>query len=165
MPHHIIALVLKGEYDEKIAKTYDLAGKDLGFNLTLFHVDSNYAAYWQFKFGLMEFLKTPASYPSYLFPTEIVLAELMKKISAGDDVEFAIISTHYFGGVGDQFAGVYKNETLVSEKIRTINQALEYLGVMRESGLDEFDTVGLVNIRSQPDMLDKYRELCEKNDL
>jgi len=164
MPHNITALILKGKYDKEIANTYDLPGKDLGFDLTLFHVDHHYANYWQFIFGLKGFLEsTKTEY--WIIPTELVLAELMNKISASSEIEFAIISTDYFGGIGSQFASVYKNETLVSRSIKTINQALEYLGVKREKGLDEFDTVGLVNIRSQPDMLDKYGELCEKHDL
>ena len=37
MPHNITALILKGKYDKEIANTYDLPGKDLGFDLTLFH--------------------------------------------------------------------------------------------------------------------------------
>jgi hypothetical protein len=164
MGHNITALILKGNYNEEVAAAYNLPGKDLGFNLTLFHVDHYFSAYWQFKFGLKEYLKTPPL-DYIVFPTELALAELMKKVAATADIEFAIISTDYFGGMGQQFASVYKNETLVSESITTINQALEYLGVKRENGLDEFDTVGLEKIRSQPDMLDKYRQLCEKHDL
>jgi hypothetical protein len=164
MGHHITALILKGSYDEEVAKAYDLAGKDLGFNLTLFHIDHYYSGYWQFKFGLKEYLKTPAT-DYMIFPTDVALAELMKKVSVNADVEFAIISTDYFGGMGQQFASVYKNATLASESITTISKALEYLGVKREKGLDEFDTVGLGNIRSQPEILDKYYDLCEKHNL
>lgn len=164
MPHNITALILKGKYDKDIAIKYDLVAKDIGFNLTLFHVDHYFSAYWQFKFGLKEFLKTPPT-DYMIFPTEIALAELMKKISATPDIEFAIISTDYFGGMGSQFASVYKNETLAGESITTINQALAYLGVTCREGLDEFDTVGLVNIRSQPEILDKYYDLCEKHNL
>lgn len=164
MGHHITALILKGKYDEEVAKTYDLAGKDIGFNLTLFHIDHYYSGYWQFKFELKDYLKT-AKTDYMIFPTEIALAELMKKVSASAEIEFAIISTDYFGGMGQQFASVYKNETLVSESITTINQVLEYLGVKRQKGLDEFDTVGLGDIRSQPDILDKYYDLCEKHNL
>lgn len=164
MPHNITALILKGKYDKEIAIKYDLIGKDLGFDLTLFHVSLNYASYWQFMLGVKGFLESAK--PQYwTIPTELVLAELMKKISAYSEIDFAIISTDYFGGIGSQFASVYKNETLVGRKITTINQALAYLGVMRKNELDEFDTVGLVNIRSQPDILDKYSELCEKHDL
>ncbi|MCS3799530.1 hypothetical protein [Niastella sp. OAS944] len=169
MPHNITALILKGEYGKDIAIKYDLVGKDLGFNLTLFHVSHNYASYWQFIFGLKGFLES-AKPASWTIPTELALAELMKKISATPYIatpyiEFAIISTDYFGGIGSQFASVYKNDTWVSKKITTINEALAYLGVTSKAGLDEFDTVGLVNIRSQPDMLDKYSDLCEKHDL
>lgn len=164
MGHNITALILKGNYNEEVAKEYDLVGKDLGFNLTLFHIDHYFSAYWQFKFGLQVYLKTPKT-DYMIFPTELALAELMKKVSDTADIEFAIISTDYFGGMGQQFASVYKNETLASESITTINQALEYLGVKQEKGLDEFDTVGLDKIRSQPDILDKYYELCEKHNL
>jgi hypothetical protein len=164
MGHHITALILKGNYNEGIAQTYDLAGKDLGFNLTLFHVDHYFSSYWQFKFGLKEYLKT-AKTDYMIFPTEIALAELMKKICANTDIEFAIISTDYFGGMGSQFASVYKNEELVSESLTTINQALAWLGVKRKNGFDEFDTVGLGDIRSQPEILDKYYDLCEEHNL
>ena len=163
MPHNITALILKGKYDKEIANKYDLAGKDLGFNLTLFHVDHYYSAYWQFKLGLSGSLRTTNS--CVIFPTEIVLAELMKKVAVYSNFEFAIILTDYFGGIGSQYASVYENEILASESITTINQALKFLGVPRKYDLDEFDTVGLVNIRSQPDILDKYYALCEEHDL
>lgn len=164
MGHHITALILKGNYNKEIAHTYDLAGKDIGFNLTLFHIDHYYSAYWQYKFELKEYLKT-AKTDYTIFPTEIALAELMKKVSTTANFEFAIISTDYFGGMGQQFASVYENETLVSESITKINQALAHLGVRRKNGLDEFDTVGLGDIRSQPDILDKYYDLCEEHNL
>ena len=164
MGHHITALILKGNYNKEIAHSYDLPGRDIGFNLTLFHIDPYYSAYWQCKFGLKDHLKT-AKTDYMCFPTEIALAEIMKQVSATSCFDFAIISTDYYGGIGSQFASVYENDTLVSESITKINQALAHLGVKRKNGLDEFDTVGLVDIRSQPDILDKYYDLCEEHNL
>lgn len=166
MSHCITAIILKGNYDKEIAGEYDLIGKELGFNLTLFHIDHYYSAYWQFKLGKKGYLQTLLGADRVIFPHQVVVADLMKIISKNTVVIFAIIATGYFGGTGNQFATVYKNETLISEAIVRINQALQYLGVVRTATLDEFDTVGLGAIRSLPEgYLDKYGDLCEAHNL
>lgn len=93
----------------------------------------------------------------------MVLAELAKRISKNTDVEFALIETDYFGGIGNQFASVYTN---VSNEWHTINQVLKHLGVGRKDQLDEFDTVGLGSIRSRPDELfENYADFLDEHNL
>ncbi len=164
MGHNITAIILKGGYKTDIAQGYDLIGKDLGFSLSLFHFDHNYSAYWQFKLNCKGYLQIPKT-DYMIFPTDMVLSELMKQISDNKDVEFAIISTDYFGGMGKQFSSVFKNQNLVDDSLTTINKALNYFGVVRQGNLDEFDTVGLDKIRSQPDYLEKYYDLAEEHNL
>ncbi len=62
------------------------------------------------------------------------------------------VETEYFGGFGEQSAAFYYNgEKVFKGKSSTgnpIDQALKYLGVVCKEGMDEFDTVGLGNHRS-----------------
>ena len=96
------------------------------------------------------------------FPTDAALAEIMKKISGISLPQYAIIKTDYFGGMGFQWASVFQGKTNADFTVRTINQALRYLGVTKKNGLDEFETVGLDKIRVQQDYLDKYRDLYDE---
>ncbi len=59
----------------------------------------------------------------------------------------AFISAGYFGGAGGQEAVVWTNGVVVRRNI-DINEALRLLGVRKEPGRDEFDTVGLGQYRS-----------------
>jgi len=45
MAHHISAVLLKGEFDSKIAASFDLQGVSLGFDITLFWLDIRAAEY------------------------------------------------------------------------------------------------------------------------
>lgn len=166
MGHCINAIILKGSYDPEIAKAYDLFGMDLGFDLTFFHIDYTYTAYWQYKLGTTGRLQIPLKSNNLIFPVETVLAELARRISKNTVVEFGLIETDYFAGIGDQFAAVYTDEALVSSEWNTINQVLNYLGVSRKNGLDEFDTVGLDQIRSKPDELfEDYADFLDEHNL
>ena len=67
----------------------------------------------------------------------------------------AKIETDYFGGCGDQTAKVWENGVKIYEErdsFGPINDALEYLGVKRENGNDEFDTLGLGAYRDYQDL-------------
>ncbi|MBC7749250.1 MAG: hypothetical protein H7Z76_11865 [Methylotenera sp.] len=162
MGHHITAIILKGDFDKIKAADFDLIAKGLGFELTLFHVDHYYSAYWQHKLESSGQLEI-SNVDNFLFPSEIALAEIMRKVSHNKDPEYAIIQTEYFGGKGKQHANVFKGYLNIDKNISTINQALRYLGVTAVSNIDEFETVGLDKIRQQPDFLDKYIDLAEEN--
>jgi len=155
---------LKGRFDKEKAASFDLLPKDLGFNLTLFHIDHNFSGVWQYRLKTTDHLEI-TNIDSVIFPTETAIAEILKQICENHNPEFAIIQTDYFGGVGNQYANVFTGTTNTGRHISTINQALKHLGVSAKDGLDEFDTVGLGKIRSQPDYLDKYRNLAEDYDL
>lgn len=87
----------------------------------------------------------------------------MKQISHDSEPLYAaIIATDYFGGMGEQFANLYKNDALVDANIKHINHALRSMGVTAKHDLDEFDTVGLSDYRSEPDYLWKYCDLAEE---
>ncbi|WP_420553491.1 hypothetical protein [Tenacibaculum aiptasiae] len=161
MGHNISAIVLKGNYDKDKAEGFDLIGVDLGFNLTMFHIDHYYSACWQAKLGTQGFLNTNnAEY--MLYPSEFAISELMTKISLDKSPVFAIISTDYFGGNGIQSANVYLKDKIADFEIKTINQALKYLGVKRGNKTDEFDTVRLSEHRTTPEYLDKYYDLADE---
>lgn len=85
------------------------------------------------------------------------------------DEAFIYIETDYFGGEGTQSSGYFVNGKLIEayeqdnetidvtlpypDRLFTspINSALRRLGVIREAGCDEFDTLGLAEYRHMPD--------------
>lgn len=162
MGHQITALIIKGNFDKSKAEEYDLFGKDLGFDLSLFHVDQYYSAYWQYKLlkvGQLEIYNIK----NLTFPSEIVLSEIVRKILNNEEPKYAIIQTEHFGGNGKQFANAFVGSINADKNISTINQALKYLGVQLENKKDEFEEIGLDKIRIQPEYLKKYIDLTEKH--
>jgi hypothetical protein len=161
MSHSITALILKDNFDKDKAKQFDLRPIDLGFNLTLFHIDHYYSACWQYLLrteGHLEMINPDGM----LLPTEYALYEIVKTISSSKTPEYAIIVTNYFGGVGSQYANAFSGTVNVNKNMQTINEALAYLGVYPILGLDAFDKVGLDKIRRQPDYLEKYSDLADE---
>lgn len=167
MGHNITAIILSGNFDQDLAKEFGLIEKNLGYELNLFHIDGWYAAYWQHLLkteGELEI--TNINQDWFLnIPSEMALAEIMKRISKQNEPKFAIIITDYFGGIGFQWANVFRGSTNSDRTIETINQALKYLGVNAKEGLDEFETIGLDKIRTQPEYLEKYRDLYDELEL
>ena len=156
MSHIIHAVILKGPYLTDLAEKYDLIGVDLNFGLTMFFIDDDYLAYWEKKLNKSGYLESSCEAKN-----KKVIYELMKQIGLTDPVEYAVIATGYVGGMGDQFANVYRNEVNADLLIRTISAALNHLGVVKGDHVDEFDTVGLGRYRSNPDYLDKYRHMLD----
>lgn len=73
----------------------------------------------------------------------------------GKNKTIAKISTDYFGGSGHQEAKLFVDNKKEYDKsseydfnINPINDVLKMLGVSKKDGLDEFDTIGLSNFRS-----------------
>lgn len=161
MGHSITAIILKGEFDKNKALSFDLPPTPLPFGLTLFHINHYYSACWQHQLKTSGYLDT-SNIDCIIFPNEIVISEIIKTISSTLNPEYAIILTDYFGGIGNQYTCVFINATNANKNITTINQALQHLGVLAKNGLDEFDTIGLDKIRSQPEHLDKYVELADE---
>jgi hypothetical protein len=160
MGHSLCGLILKGPYHSSQAQAYDLHGVALGFDLTLFPINSAYTIYWQHHERVMGLLNGPVV-DCAIFPRERVLAVLMARITAIENPLFAILLTDYFGGQGQQWAQVYQGELCVDPAIARINAALDYLGVRPAVGQDAFDAIGLGLYRRQPTYLDVYAERCE----
>lgn len=160
MGHAICAILLKGAFDQERAAAYDLLGIALGHDITMFHIDHYYSACWQKQLDVTGSLQAPGA--CAIVPDEAVIAVLMSTITGRSAPLFAVILTDYFGGAGEQWAYVYGGSALVDPQIRSINQALARLGIAARPGLDEFDTIGLGNYRSQPEYLDKYRNLADE---
>ena len=161
MGHCISAVILKGDFDSEVANSYDLHGIELSSDLTMFLLDHYYTAFWGKMLDISGEL--PVNQPkSIVFPNDLVVADLMTKITNQAKPLYALIQTDYFGGVGEQWADVYQGNCLVRDKTTQINSALSFLGVKGQNGMDEFDTVGLGNYRSMPDDLDKYVDLVDQ---
>ena len=78
----------------------------------------------------------------------------------GKDKMIADISTDYFGGMGNQSAKLAINNKVVYDEndeynlsLRPINTVLEKMGVVKNEGMDEFDTIGLGKYRSNKDFI------------
>jgi len=76
----------------------------------------------------------------------------------GKDKTIAKISTDYFGGAGHQEAKLfvnnkkeYDNSSEFDWSERPINNVLKKMGIKSKDGMDEFDTIGLSNFRSNED--------------
>jgi hypothetical protein len=99
---------------------------------------------------------------------EIVWTELKEVILAttyipnirdfGKDKTVGVLSTDYFGGSGHQEGKIFVNNKKEYEgssefnwSERPINTILMKMGISKKEGLDEFDTVGLSNFRSNSD--------------
>ncbi|MEM1185868.1 MAG: hypothetical protein AAGI53_12815 [Planctomycetota bacterium] len=95
------------------------------------------------------------------------LEALCAEVSSTGDV--ALISTDYFGGVGEQLAAVWSGGRVVFAERSAgdgpvrwkrsrgpINRALRILGVKRSWGRDEFDAVGLGEHRDLEDFDPEY---------
>lgn len=74
------------------------------------------------------------------------------------DKTVAKVETDYFGGAGSQSAKVFINGEKVLDQnnefdwsLRPINSALKMLGVVKKDGMDEFDTIGLGEKRTNND--------------
>lgn len=161
MPHNITAIILPGHYDKSKAEIFDLFGKQLPFNLTLFHIDHYQTACWQYELKATGQLEISFS-NNVIFPNDIAIAEIMKQITGHDKPLFALIQTDYFGGIGSQYAGIFRYTENIDTKAITINQVLVHLGVKRNDKFDEFDTIGLDKIRNQPDYFEKYIDLADR---
>ncbi len=78
--------------------------------------------------------------------------ELMERYSF--HTKLAYIETDYFGGVGTQGGLLYESGCCVvaprSSETGVINALLSELGVRREPGKDEFDSLGLSKYRRMP---------------
>ncbi len=172
MGHNVTALILKGPYSRIRAEPFDLVGFPLGdpaLELTLFHFNHYFSACWQSHFNSVGELPVPEKIPSWLLvPRERVLSLLMQKISEQENPRFMIMVTFYHGGAGDQFGCAYQNESPLPGPC-TVSASLEHLGVVPDSGLDAFDTVGLQYIRSMPDgvahRFDRYDDWSDELDI
>lgn len=162
MPHAISAIILQGDLDPEIAKSYDLIGIGLDFELTMFPITHYYTACWRKKHDVTGVLPGENPFNLLIFPCELVVAHLMMKITDRAEPLYAAIETDYFGGIGNQWALVYRGTQLADRNINQISPALKFLGVKCQDGMDEFDTVGLAKYRSMPEYLDKYIDIAEQ---
>ena len=121
--------------------------------ITLFPLDAEYCDHWADRLGITGFVSERP-----LLNCRLV-HHMMREFVP--EPLFAVIETDYFGGRGDQAAGVYRDDWEVMAPavgaVGPINEALRHLGVRASPGLDEFDTVGLGRFRDFYGLFDDYR--------
>jgi hypothetical protein len=154
MGHHIDAVVLKGPYDRKFAKVFDLTAIRLSDERTLFPLCAVYVDHWSEKLGL-----GPGGSPDFPLLNSDAVLRMVGYLAA--DPLYAIINTDYCGGIGSQAAMAYRGAVVIMppeyEPGEPINKALRLLGVAAREGKDEFDTVGLGWHRDFNDLFESYR--------
>lgn len=128
----------------------------------MFPITHYYTACWRKILDVSGVLPGKQPHNLLMFPCELVITSLMMKITDRAEPLYTVIETHYFGGIGDQWALVYCGDRLADDRITQISPALKFLGVQRQDGMDEFDTVGLSKYRSMPEYLDRYIDLAER---
>ena len=148
MGHRISAILLRDQYDTARALDFGLLPIPLPFGLTMFPLDDNFCDDWVEKLNL----------PGFLSARPLLNAHVVHHFvaSIAEEPLFAIIETDYFSGLGEQAAAVYRGQTEIMPPevagAGPINKALRHLGVVAQSGLDEFDTVGLGEFRNFDDL-------------
>ncbi len=139
MGHHIEAIVAKGPVKDELAKSLDIpVFLHNGFSIVALypaHID-----HWGEKLGLKHDSK------GEILSDCSVTHQFAKKLELK---EYALVMTEYFGGVGEQYASVYSGDKQVMPETENgINEALKIVGVVKEDGKDEFDTINLGKYRS-----------------
>lgn len=86
----------------------------------------------------------------------------------GKDKKIAKIETDYFGGPGYQEAKLFVNNKKEYDEssefdymISPINDVLKMMDIIKKEGMDEFDTIGLGNYRSNADFNHQEVEIGE----
>lgn len=86
----------------------------------------------------------------------------------GKNKTIAKIETDYFGGPGHQVAKLFINNKKEYDKssefdykVNPINDVLKMMGIIKKEGMDEFDTIGLGNYRSNRDFNHEESEIGE----
>ena len=152
MGHQICALVAKVPINKESAKEFGLSVyEENGFAIV--GIDSAHSDYWADKLGLQ-----------YNSDSEIrldcpVTHIMAKKVIIG---EYALIETEYFGGAGNQKAGVFEEGEVrvnVQSGEGAINECLRTIGVRAKHGSDEFDTINLAGYRSFEDEYEEYYDV------
>lgn len=147
MAHHICALITTGPVDQEQAARYELpCFRENGVTIiALYHRHSDY---WAEQLGI------PHRHHSDIILDNDVTRFFARALGLG---RYALISTEYFGGTGEQHAAVYEgDEVLMPATADGINAALRLLGVRRGLLTDEFDTIGLGQHRSFDDYFERY---------
>lgn len=144
MGHSISAIITKAPVQEAVASSYDLpVFVESGFAIiALFELHTDF---WSKK------LKLENRSLSKIILDDTVTHFFAKELGLST---FAVISANYFGGVGEQYATLYRNDELVLEG--TINEALKALGVQVLKGKDAFDSIGLSKYRDFSILFKKY---------
>ena len=148
MGHSIEAIITKGNLDKKILSKYDLPCF-FHENFSIIGLDASHSDFWAEKLNKLNNSEGKIGLNcaiTHFFATELGLSE------------YAVISTDYFGGVGEQYAIVYNSGKVIMEETENgINHALKILGVRTKENQDEFDTISLYRYRSFEKYFIKYQ--------
>ncbi|RTQ49185.1 hypothetical protein EJV47_13645 [Hymenobacter gummosus] len=150
MGHHISALVTASPADQAQAARYELpCFLENGF--TIIGLNAWHSDYWAEQLGIPH-----RNYSDIILDNDVTRF-FARALGLG---RYALISTDYFGGTGEQYAAVYEGDQTIMPATRGgINAALRLLGVQRQGWLDEFDTIGLGKHRSFDGYFERYYDL------
>lgn len=146
MSHHISAIITNNNVDRDIITQYDLSVFAEG-SFSIIALNSYHSDYWTDKLNIN----------STISNNDIILDNSTTHYfcSVLKLVNYAIVETDYFGGIGGQKANLYNYNKLILSSV-SINIALKKLGVIASKDVDEFDALNLSKYRCFDDYYVKY---------
>lgn len=147
MGHKISAIICQHPINTKKAAELDLPVFIEG-DFAIVALDAAHADHWAETLGV--------GYKNFsdMIHDSAITLEFAKSLNIS---KFALISTDYFGGVGEQFATVYENDKrMLGVSKNGINQALSMIGVKRSGDKDEYNSIELGKYSNFFDYFEKY---------
>nr|WP_321361688.1 hypothetical protein [uncultured Hyphomonas sp.] len=159
MGHNISAIISCDNVDETAAAALGVPVFHEN-SVSIVGLDPHHSDYWAEKLRL----------PHRNFSSVILDNEVTHEIASRIGIsKFAIVETHYFGGIGHQTAVVYSNrvqthlfedhEASPKRSKSNISKALAAIGVSKNDALDEFEAINLRKYRTfEDDFSDFYED-------
>ncbi|WP_103072161.1 hypothetical protein [Aquimarina sediminis] len=166
MGHHIEALITRQKPDKEKLLYLDIPLFTEG-EFNIIPLDICHTIYWGKKWNVYD------EYGEHFGGVNLICIQTIERIAKELGIsDFTIIGTDYHGGIGNQAAIVYKKSkqakiigTQLDNKFGLkgvdINSALRAIGVTKQKGIDEFDTINLSNYRNFDSLYEKYEKYCD----
>lgn len=161
MGHHIEAIITKQPVEIQKLNEFDLPLiHEAGFHII--PLDSCHTEFWGEKWGVYD------EDGEHFGGINLICLNSIERLAKELGITvYALIGTDYHAGVGNQAARVYKDSNYVQLQHSSlnnefgligtsINTALNEIGVIRQGGRDEFDTLNLGNYRNFESYFEKY---------
>ncbi len=152
MGHRITAIVTKLPINKGKADYYDVP-VNIHEGYAIIGLYAPHSDYWAEKLGIADNSSKGSSIILDNSTTHFIANEICQGM-------YALINTDYFGGIGEQHAGVFRDGNAeLPVKTGAINECLKFIGVQAREELDEFDTIRLGKYRNFDAFFEKYWDI------